>query len=69
MSNAIWEAKFYITWEMRDGETDGCEEKYNVSAESLEEAISKVRKTARSNYAGKLTLEFSSILRTQFLDA
>ena len=69
MSNAIWEVKFHITWVMRDGSEDGCDEEYNVSADSLEEAIRKVRKAARSNYAGKLTLEFESVLRTQILDA
>lgn len=69
MSNAIWEVKFYITWIMRDGESEGCNETYNVSAESLEEAIRKVRKAARKAYTGKLTLEFESVLRTQILDA
>ena len=69
MSNAIWEGKFHVDWEYKDGSCDGSNDSYTVSAESLEEALRKIRKTIRANYTGKLTIDFESIVRTQFLNA
>ena len=66
--NAIWEGQFHVDWECKDGDCNGSENSYTVSAESLEEALRKIRKTIRANYLGKLTIDFESIVRKQYLD-